>query len=125
MEYSNFLLGRILPLGDKNPDEIYADYLLQKEVEKKRLIDSKHKIENNNGEWKQKASDFFILCQNATDLFLKATEEKQYLFLKRITSDLFLDNSQLIVTHQFPFSALLKQADHPNLLSGWDDFRTL
>lgn len=110
------IAGKILPLGDNNPDEIYADYLLEKEIEKKKLLESKKRIENNNGEWKQKASNFFSLCQNAENQFLKATEEKQYLFLSKITSNLFLDNRRLIVTHQFPFSALVKQAGHPNWL---------
>jgi len=76
---------------------------------KQKILQAKKKIEENSRDWKRKASDFFSDCCNATNKFLHATEEKQYLFLRKITSDVLLDNKQLVVTHQFPFSGLLKK----------------
>ena len=103
--------GKITAIGDKSPDEVYEEYTVKKEFERKSLLEAKKKLENNDQAWKQKASNFFSDCCNATNKFLKATEEKQYLFLRRITSNVLLDNKQLVVTHQFPFSYLLKSHD--------------
>ncbi|HUD44422.1 MAG TPA: hypothetical protein VMR41_02680, partial [Patescibacteria group bacterium] len=51
-------------------------------------------------------------CCDATNKFLRATEEQQYLFLRAVSSDLFLDNKNLIITHKFPFSEIAKRDTH-------------
>ena len=37
-------------------------------------------------------------------------------FLKTITSNLLLNNKQVVVTHQFQFSVLVKSGTHPGVL---------
>ncbi len=56
---------------------------------------------------RKKASNFFSDCCNATTKFLEAKEDKQFKFLRRITSNVLLDNRKLVVTHQFPFNYLV------------------
>ncbi|MBI3887589.1 hypothetical protein HY310_00795 [Candidatus Microgenomates bacterium] len=115
--------GQITQIGDKTPDQVYNEYKTKKEFERKTIQESRAKLEQGNQDWKKKASDFFSDCCNAESKFLAAKEEKQYLFLRRVTSNLFLDDKQLIVTHKTPFCYLLKQADHPDWLAYWNDYR--
>lgn len=103
------IAGKIEPFEGRTPEQVYEEYRLKRETERKKLISKKAQIEANNREWKQKASNFFSLCVDATNRFLKAKEEQQYLFLRKITSNVFLDNKKLVVTHQFPFSGLLRK----------------
>lgn len=105
------IAGKIRPIGEKSPDEVYEDYCSDKEQEVKQLKQSKVKLESNSVDLLKKASNFYLDCCNATNKFLRAAEEKQYLFLRKITSNVLLDNKQLVVTHQFPFSYLLKPHD--------------
>ncbi len=101
--------GRIAALGNQTPEQVFEEYKLKKDIEHQKLLQARKKIEEGSKDWKQKASNFFSDCCDATNKFLHAKEDKQYLFLRRITSNVFLDNKQLIVTHQFPFSGLLKK----------------
>ena len=108
------IAGKIEPLEGKTPEEVYEEYRFKKKIEHNKLLAVKKKIEENNKDWKRKASNFFSLCIDATNRFKDAFEDKQYLFLQRITSNVFLDEKQLVVTHQFPFSGLLKNDTHPS-----------
>ncbi|OGM54632.1 hypothetical protein A3F62_04875 [Candidatus Woesebacteria bacterium RIFCSPHIGHO2_12_FULL_44_11] len=112
------IAGKILPMDGKTSDQVYEEYRLKKEVERKNILIAKKKLEENSQEWRQKASNFLSLCQNATNQFLKAQEEKQYLFLRKISSNLFLKDKEVIVTHRFPFSGLLEITSHPTVLRG-------
>ncbi len=103
--------GQIYATEDKTPDEVYEEYRLKKEAERKNLLKSKVQLEGNGTELKKKASNFFSDCCNATTKFLDATDDKRFKFLRRITSNVLLDNKQLVVTHQFPFNFLLKPQD--------------
>ena len=117
--------GQIVPIADKNPQEVYEEYKAKKEQERKNLFETKAKLEQNNLDWEKKASNFFLLCTEATNRFLAADEEKQYLFLRQITSNVLLNNKKLEVTHQFPFNYLVKQPDHPDWLKTWDSYRRI
>ncbi len=108
--------GKITSMGNKTPDEIFEEYKMKKEVERQKLLEAQKKIEGGSRDWREKASNFFLLCCDATNKFLRATEEQQYHFLRAVSSDLFLDNKKVVVTHQFPFSELLKKHDHPGML---------
>lgn len=110
------MAGKITSLGDNSPDQVFEEYKLKKEIERQKLLEAQKRIESGNKDWREKASNFFLLCCDATNKFLRATEEQQYLFLRTISSDLFLDNKRLIVTHQFPFSEMAKRINHPGLL---------
>ena len=99
--------GQIYATEDKTPDEIYEEYRQKKDFERKNLLKSKVQLENDGLGLKKKASNFFSDCCNATTKFLAAKEDKQFKFLRRITSNVLLDNKKLVVTHQFPFNYLL------------------
>jgi DNA invertase Pin-like site-specific DNA recombinase len=106
------IAGKIETFDGKTQDEVYEDYKFKKQLERKKLLKQKQQIEENNKDWKQKASNFFSDCCDATNKFVKAAEEKQYRFLRRITSNVVLDEKKLVVSHQFPFSLLLKLNGH-------------
>ena len=110
------IAGKILPMDSKSAEEVYENYQLKKEVERKNILKAKKQLEENSLEWRKKASNFFLDCTDATNKFLKAKEEKQCNFLRAITSNLFLKDKQLIVTHKTPFSYLLNLNTHPTLL---------
>ena len=110
--------GKIIPMGGKNPDEVYEDYRIKKQMEKNKILEAKKKLEENSLEWKEKASNFFSDCTNATNKFLKAKEEKQHNFLRKISSNLFLEDKKVIVTHKFPFSELVEFNQRPSVLRG-------
>lgn len=114
------IAGKISPMDSKNPEEVYEDYRIKKELERKKILDAKKKLEENSLEWQQKASNFFLDCTNATNKFLKAHEEKQYQFLRSVSSNLFLKDKKVIVTHKTPFSYLLNWPSHPKMLPGLD-----
>jgi len=110
------LADKILPLGDKNPDQVYEEYKSKKENERKSLLRSKAQFENSGTEWKSKSSNFFSDCTNATNKFLKATEEKQHQFLRAITSNAFLIDKKVEISHKLPFSYLVDFNAHPSVL---------
>jgi hypothetical protein len=114
------IAGQILPIDGNNPQEVYEEYKSKKEAEKYSIQNKVKKLQLDDQEWKNKASNFFEDCCNAKYKFLHAEEEKQYLFLNRITSNVFLDEKKLIVTHKIPFTYLLKSDSHPNLLPRQD-----
>jgi site-specific DNA recombinase len=100
--------GKIHSTADKTSDDIYEEYRQKKEHERKSLLVTKNKLEDESFDLTKKASNFFSLCCDATNKFLDATEEKQFNFVKAITSNVLLDNKELIVTHQSPFDVLAK-----------------
>jgi len=108
--------GKIVAMGEKSPDEVYEEYMLKKEIDRKTILKSQKKLLEGNDDWKQKASNFFSYCCDATNHFMNAKEDKQYTFLRKVSSNLFLDNKQLVVAHQFPFSALLNLGSYPTML---------
>lgn len=110
------IAGNVMPLGDKTSEQVYEEYKIRKEMERDKLLESAKKIEDGNKDWHVKASNFFLLCCDATNKFLKASEEQQYLFLRAVSSNLFLDYKSVVVTHQFPFSEVSKLLDHPGVL---------
>lgn len=112
------IAGKIVPMDGKTADQVYEEYRLKKEIEQKNILSAKHKLEENSLEWQEKASNFFLNCTNATNKFLKAKEAKQHNFLRKISSNLFLKDKEVIVTHKFPFSELLKITSHPTVLPG-------
>ncbi|MGH7203708.1 MAG: recombinase family protein [Candidatus Levyibacteriota bacterium] len=114
------MTGKLTSLGNKTPEEVFEEYKLKHEIERQKLVEAERKLEDGNKDWRQRASNFFLLCCDATNKFLKADEDKQYLFLRAVSSDLFLDNKNLVVTHQFPFSELTKLARHPGVLRDKD-----
>lgn len=114
--FTSKLRGEIPVIEGHNPENVYQEYRLKLEMEHKKLSQAKKKIEEGSKDWKQKASNFFSLCVDATNLFLKANDDKRFPFLKKITSNVFLDNRKLVVTHQFPFSEMAKRTSHPGLL---------
>lgn len=116
--------GQIAAIDGKSPQEVYEEYTTKKEQERKNVLGAIAKLEMDSQDWKQKASNFFSDCCNAETKFLDADDEKQYLFLRRITSNAFLDNKQLIVTHQIPFNYLLKTIEHPSGLPSVRPLRT-
>lgn len=99
--------GQIYATEDKTPDEIYEEYRQKKDFERKNLLKSRLQLENDGLGLKKKASNFFSDCCNATTKFRAAKEDKQFRFLRRITSNVLLDEKKLVVTHQFPFNYLL------------------
>ena len=101
-------------------DLLIEEYKMKKEIERQELLQVKEKMADGSKDWQQKASNFFSLCCNATNEFLRAKEDKQYLFLRKITSNVFLDNKQLIFTHEYPFSQLAKRGTHPSVLRDED-----
>ena len=107
------LSGSITSMSDKSADEVYEEYKQKKEFEKMQLQSTKNKLEQNSLDWRKKASNFFLLCQNAKKYFLEAEEMQQYLFLRKVSSNLFLTNRELVVEHQFPFSYLVEMNAHP------------
>lgn len=110
--------NKIPLMGNKTPEDTFEEMRLKKEFERNRLLEAKSKLENDNDKWKEKASNFLSYCINATNLFLEAEEQKQYLFLRKISSNLFLGNKKVVVTYQFPFSELAKRSDRLSLLRG-------
>ncbi len=100
--------GQIYSMGDKSADEVYEGYRMEKENERKRLVISKEKLLQSNGDWKKKASNFFLMLNDAVNRFLNAAQEKQFNFLNKVTSNLLLLDKNIIVTHKFPFSELQK-----------------
>lgn len=107
------IAGSITSIGDKSADQVYEGYKQKKEFERQQLMEAKAKLESGDPQWQEKASNFFSLCCNATNLFLKADEPQQYQFLNRLTSNVLLDDKKLVVTHKFPFSLLVQQGTHP------------
>jgi len=115
-----YIAGRIEPIGERSSDQIYEEFRVKKVYERDLLLRKRTGFLEASDNWKEKASNFFSLCVDATNRFLKAEDEKQANFLRVITSNVLLDSKQLIVTHQFPFSVLLKYPERPTLLRGQD-----
>lgn len=114
--FESYLSGKIISMGDRTAEQVYEEFKFKKESERNVLLTRKETLLSESDDWKEKASNFFSVCINATNRFLNASDEKKAEFLRIITSNLFLDNKQLTVTHQFPFSALVKSHDHTSLL---------
>ena len=110
------IAGKITAIGDKSPDEVYEEYKQKKENDRIQLLGTQNKLEKNSLDWQKKASNFFLLCQNAEKYFLKAKELPQYLFLRKVSSNLFLTNKEVVVEHRFPFSYLVELNTHPSRL---------
>src|SRR4030043_974469 len=110
------IAGKIVPIDGKTGDQIYEEYRIKKEAERKKILEARQKLEENSLEWKQKASNFYSDCTNATKKFLKAKEEKQHQFLRAISSNYFLNDKKVIVTHKTPFSELVKFNQRPSVL---------
>lgn len=116
--FDAYIGEKIVSIGERTAEQVYDEFKLRKEIERDTLLKRKKLILEDSDEWKEKASNFFSLCVDAKNRFLNATEEKQANFLRTITSNVLLDNKQLVVTHQFPFSVLIKSSDRTNLLRG-------
>lgn len=116
--FDAYISGRVMAIGERSSEQVYEEFRLKKEYERDQLSIQRDKLLNDSDDWKEKASNFFSLCVDAKNRFLSAPEEKQVDFLKVITSNVLLDNKQLVVAHQFPFSALLKSSERTSLLRG-------
>lgn len=111
--FQSLIRGQIPTIEGRTSQQIYEEEKMKLEMEQRKLVQAKLRIEEGSKEWKQKASNFFSLCLDATNLFLNAEDDKRFNFLRKTTSNLFLDNKQLVVTHQFPFSEMAKRATYP------------
>lgn len=112
--FQSLIKGQIPTFEGRNPQQIYEEEKMKLEMEQKKLIQARTRIEEGSKEWKQKASNFFSLCLDATNLFLAAKDDKRFNFLRKTTSNVLLDDRKLVVTHQFPFSEMAKRGGHPS-----------
>ena len=123
--FQSYIRGQIPSYEGRTPQQIYEEERLKLEVEQKKLLHTKKKLEEGSEEWKQKSSNFLSDCINATNLFLEAKDDKRFRFLNRVTSNVFLDDRKLAITHKFPFSEMANRTAHPGLLATWDGFRQM
>lgn len=108
--------GKIVAIGEKTPDEVYEEYMTKKDIERKNILKAQKNLLEGNDDWKQKASNFFSYCNNATYQFKKAKEDKQYNFVRKVSSNLLLNERKIDITHRFPFSELALWNAHPTVL---------
>lgn len=122
--FQSFIRRQIPSYEGRTPQQIYDEERLKLEVEQKKLLQTKKKLEEGSEEWKRKSSNFLSDCINATNLFLEAKDDKRFRFLNRVTSNVFLNEKKLLVSHKFPFSEMAKYRGHEQMLRVMSDVRT-
>ena len=114
--FQTFIRRQIPSFEGRTPQQIYEEERLKLEVEQRKLLQTKKKLEEGSQEWKRKSSNFLSDCINATNLFLEAKDDKRFRFLNRVTSNVFLSEKKLLVSHKFPFSEMAKYKGHEQML---------
>ena len=102
------LAGTLPQFAGKTSDEVYTEIRHKKELEKEDLLKNRDGLLKDTSVWKEKASNFFLLCIDAQKQFTDSSDEQKARFLKEVTSNVFLNNKTLEITHRFPFSEMLK-----------------
>lgn len=123
--FQSLIRKQIPSYQGRTPQQIYDEERLKLEVEQKKLLQTKKKLDEGSEEWKQKSSNFLSDCINATNLFLEAKDDKRFRFLNRVTSNVFLNEKKLLVSHKFPFSEMAKYRGHEQMLRAYDYVRTI